>query len=189
MQRLRSTWLALAGGGLLVVLSISAAFGADPTAAGQNRGQQVSAFVHELIFGSDPEAEEEPVLEEEEEQDPEDEPEEPDEESDEAESVTGAEHGACVSEVARDRTAIGGPNQNHGGAVSEAARDTCWDAAEEEDEAPIDEDATDEPTEESQTDKEQRKAEREAAKAERRAEREAAKAARENGNGNGNGRP
>jgi hypothetical protein len=183
MQRLRSTWLALAGGGLLVALSISAAFGADPTEAGPNRGQQVSAFVHELIFGSDPETEEEPELEED--QDSGAELEDDPEESEEAEPLTGGEHGACVSAVARDRTAIGGPNENHGGAVSEAARETCWDATEDEDEATAEDEATDE----SLTDKEQRKAERDAAKAESRAEREAAKAARENGNGGGNGRP
>jgi hypothetical protein len=30
-------------------------------------------------------------------------------------------HGACVSAVARDHSAVGGPHHNHGGAVSAAA--------------------------------------------------------------------
>lgn len=42
------------------------------------------------------------------------------------------QHGACVSEVARDKEARGGPNDTHGGAVSEAARETCREATEEE---------------------------------------------------------
>ena len=43
-------------------------------------------------------------------------------------------HGACVSAVARDKSAVGGKNDNHGGAVSEAARETCRDDAEDLDE-------------------------------------------------------
>jgi len=44
---------------------------------------------------------------------------------------TGAqgEHGALVSEVAQDKTAVGGPNNNHGGAVSIVARGTHGAAA------------------------------------------------------------
>ena len=37
---------------LVTALSVSAAFGADPTSDGP-RGQSVAAFVHELIFGPD----------------------------------------------------------------------------------------------------------------------------------------
>src|SRR5690606_32414736 len=39
MQRLRSTWMALMAGALLITLSVSAAFGADPVAEKANRGQ------------------------------------------------------------------------------------------------------------------------------------------------------
>jgi hypothetical protein len=44
---------------------------------------------------------------------------------------TGAqgEHGALVSEVAQDKSAVGGPNNNHGGAVSLVARGTHGAAA------------------------------------------------------------
>ena len=67
MQRLRSTWLALMGGVLLFTLSVSAAFGAGPSEP--NRGQTVAAFVHELIFGSDEEADDETQQEEDEPED------------------------------------------------------------------------------------------------------------------------
>jgi hypothetical protein len=33
----------------------------------------------------------------------------------------GGVHGQCVSKVARDKSAVGGPHHNHGGAVSAAA--------------------------------------------------------------------
>jgi hypothetical protein len=39
------------------------------------------------------------------------------------------EHGALVSAVAQDKTAVGGPNENHGGAVSLVARGTHADKA------------------------------------------------------------
>ena len=44
---------------------------------------------------------------------------------------TGAqgEHGALVSKVAQDETAVGGPHNNHGGAVSLVARDNHGAAA------------------------------------------------------------
>jgi hypothetical protein len=44
---------------------------------------------------------------------------------------TGAqgEHGALVSAVAQDKSAVGGPNNNHGGAVSLVARGTHGTAA------------------------------------------------------------
>src|SRR6187549_862872 len=53
MQRFRNTWVALVGGALLLVLSVSAAFGADPADSDGNRGQSVAAFVHDLVFGAD----------------------------------------------------------------------------------------------------------------------------------------
>jgi hypothetical protein len=42
------------------------------------------------------------------------------------ETTAGAQgaHGAAVSAVAQDQTAVGGPNDNHGGAVSAVARGT-----------------------------------------------------------------
>jgi hypothetical protein len=188
------------GGVLLLALSISAAFGADPSESGPNRGQQVAAFVHELVFGSDTdtdtdesEQEDEDADEADEESDEadgadeeSDEAEDTDEQSDESDSATGAEHGACVAEWAHDKLAVGGPNENHGGAVSEAARVTCWedgseDGVDEEEESSVDEQATDE----EMTAKEQRKADREAAKAERRAQRDAAKAERRANHGHG----
>jgi hypothetical protein len=39
------------------------------------------------------------------------------------------EHGALVSKVAQDESAVGGPNNNHGGAVSLVARGTHGAAA------------------------------------------------------------
>src|SRR6187549_2258839 len=53
MQRFRNTWVALVGGALLLVLSVSAAFGADPADSDGNRGQSVAAFVHDMVFGTD----------------------------------------------------------------------------------------------------------------------------------------
>jgi len=41
-----------------------------------------------------------------------------------ATSQAQGEHGALVSAVAQDETAVGGPNNNHGGAVSLVARGT-----------------------------------------------------------------
>ena len=41
-----------------------------------------------------------------------------------AASQAQGEHGALVSAVAQDKTAVGGPNNNHGGAVSLVARGT-----------------------------------------------------------------
>ena len=38
--------------------------------------------------------------------------------------TTAGAHGAAVSAVAQDQTAVGGPNDNHGGAVSAVARGT-----------------------------------------------------------------
>ena len=100
--RFRSRWLALFGAAALISLSMSAALGAKPS--GDNRGQQVSTFVHSLQG----ETEEEPV---------------------EEEDSSPSDHGNCVAAVAQDKEAVGPPNDNHGGAVSEAARVTCWDDA------------------------------------------------------------
>jgi len=94
---------------------MSAALGARPE--GENRGQQVSTFVHSLQGDVEEPAEEEPVEEEEPAE------EEPVEEEESAPS----DHGQCVAKVAQDKEAVGPPNDNHGGAVSEAARVTCWD--------------------------------------------------------------
>ena len=84
-------------------------------------------------------------------------------------------------EVARDKEAVGGPNENHGGAVSEAARETCWES--DEPEEPADETGASEsggailvPDAASE---EQDTADRAAAKADRQDAREAAKADRE----------
>ena len=43
--------------------------------------------------------------------------------------VAGQTHGACVSAVARDKTLVGGRNNNHGGAVSAAAHSCAGSAA------------------------------------------------------------
>jgi hypothetical protein len=122
MTRFRTHWLALLGGTLLLALSVSSAFGAKPVGDGPNRGQQVSTFVHELVFGSE-EPEEQP---DEEEVDETDEEVVDEDEVVEAEQVTGAEHGACVSAAAWEPDEVGGANENHGGFVSLEARYTCW---------------------------------------------------------------
>lgn len=126
------------------------------------------------------------------------------EEEEETEEVTDPDeeeeadsHGACVSEVARDESAIGGKNNNHGGAVSEAARVTCrGDTGEDEPGETVDETGDDELA---QTEAASVKR---AAKAEEKAEKQAAKADRGGGmpssaggngksgdNGRGGGRP
>jgi hypothetical protein len=148
MSKLRTRWLALFGGVTLIALSMSSALGAKPT---DNRGMQVSAFVHSLQADAEEPVEEEPV-----EEAPVDEV--PVEEEDAAPS----DHGTCVAAVAQDPEASGPPNGNHGGAVSEAARDSCWpdenaeeptteDAADE-DESEVEADDADEATEDAETD-------------------------------------
>ncbi|MGH2444543.1 MAG: hypothetical protein ACRDGD_00660 [Candidatus Limnocylindria bacterium] len=209
MQRFRGRWLAMMGGILLLTLSVSTAFGADP-AQGENRGQTISAFVHELLFGAnepEEELEDESELEGEEaieteesdthgacvsevaqsdavggrnenhggavseaarvtcREDAEGEEEEPIEEEPLDEEASS--HGACVSEVARDKNAIGGKNDNHGGAVSEAARETCWET----DEGVEAGEPSGAVVDETLSAKEQRKADRAAARAERKADR------------------
>ena len=134
MSKLRTRWLALFGGVTLIALSMSSALGAKPT---DNRGQQVSAFVHSLQ--ADAEA---PVVEE---------------------DAAASDHGKCVAAVAHDKEAVGPPNDNHGGAVSEAARVTCWpdaapaeqnteDAADDADESEVEADDSEEAAEEAETD-------------------------------------
>jgi hypothetical protein len=137
MKRMRSTWLALMGGILLITLSVSAAFGAPPTSTDdESRGQTVAGFVHQLIFGQET-PDEGPTDEEQEEEGEEgsqeegsdelaeDEQQELVEEDEEADS-----HGACVSEVAHDKAGENDPEgaeyRNHGARVSEAARFLCW---------------------------------------------------------------
>jgi hypothetical protein len=84
-------------------------------------------------------------------------------------------HGACVSAVAQDKSAVGGKNDNRGGAVSEAARETCRDDAEDlDEEAALDEEAD-------ELDEASVEADQAAAKAERAAAKEAAKADRGTG--------
>ncbi|MGI8657777.1 MAG: hypothetical protein ACR2K4_03265 [Candidatus Limnocylindria bacterium] len=220
MQRLRSTWLALIGGAILVTLSVSAAFGSAPSASAEGtRGQTIAGFVHGLLFdggtlddGEDPEAcdLEEDAEDEAEDQEPgasaedveeceaeesgcdveeptadapagsfgavlesedcdADEDGDEEEQAGEADSASDGTHGACVSEVARDKDAVGGKNDNHGGAVSEAARVTCHEDGSEEaaDEA---EEAETSKSADKAAAKEQRKSEREADKAARKAE-------------------
>lgn len=222
MRQFRSTWLALVGGALLIALSVSAAFGADPADPEGNRGQTVAAFVHDLVFGSDTQTDEDHSDDTEESSDEqsEDTDESTDEEATDEEqsedteestdasaggdSATGAEHGACVSEEASDKTDETSEDGTHGAVVNEAARVTCWEPAD------ADGSSTEEDTSETDaaaetaalSDKEQRKADRDAAKAEAKAARETLKAeglaAREawkashtsgGGNGRGHGRP
>ena len=149
MSKLRTRWLALFGGVTLIALSMSSALGAKPT---DNRGMQVSAFVHSLQADAEEPVEEEPV-----EEAPADE--EPVQEEDSAPS----DHGTCVAAVAQDKEAVGPPNDNHGGAVSEAARVTCWpdaapaeqtteDTADDADESEVEADDADEAAEDAETD-------------------------------------
>lgn len=133
----RSVWLALAAGALLVTLSVSSAFGADPPDGDQNHGQQVADFVHDLLFGDqDSNDEDSPEDEEVTDEEVTDEDEPADEDSTDEASADGPpdNHGQCVRLVAMD-TETGGPNDNHGGAVSEAARVTCWENGEDAEDA------------------------------------------------------
>lgn len=139
--RPRARWFALFAGALLIALSATSALGAGPSGDEEkNHGQQVSEFVHSLLFG-DPASEDEdaPADEstDEDTEDTEDEEQAADEDSADEDSETGQpdNHGACVSAVAMDADAVGGENDNHGGAVSEAARVTCWEEETEEVEA------------------------------------------------------
>jgi TolA-binding protein len=135
MSRFRSRWLALFGGVTLIALSMSSALGAKPDAA-ENRGQQVSTFVHSLQGDVEETEDTEEQVDEETEDEVEEEVEVQEEDS------APSDHGKCVAAVAQDPEAVGPPNDNHGGAVSEAARVTCWDEGDSEVES--DEDGDDE---------------------------------------------
>lgn len=147
--RPRARWFALFAGALLIALSATSALGAGPSGDEEkNHGQQVSEFVHSLLFG-DPTSEDEDAPADEDatsDEDTEDEEEAADEDSADEDSESGQpdNHGACVRDVAMDADEVGGENENHGGAVSEAARVTCWEdesggeeASEESDEAAV----------------------------------------------------
>ena len=142
MQRLRGSWLALLGAALLVLFSVSVAMGSDPV-TNDNRGQSIAGFVHSLIFGEEtPDevtADDEADEDEDEATEDEDAPEEDEQDGD----VSGAEHGACVADIAQSDE-VGGENDNHGGAVSEAARETCWEDASEEETTDPEDEQTDE---------------------------------------------
>ncbi len=201
MHRLRSTWLALMGGALLIALSVSTAFGAPPTEKDGPPGQKVSGFVHELIFGSDEETEEDEVVEDEVvdededgSEDDEDAEEDVDEDVDEDGEETAdrqvpeefANHGECVSAAAHDTDGFEESEAaNKGEWVSMHARYVCWgldvpgeeseeDVTDEDSTADEDEDADEEDTDEASAN-EQAKAERAAARAERKAVRAAAR--------------
>ena len=94
-RNIRSPWLALFAGVMLIVLSLSTALAGKPS--GTNHGQQVSSNARSHA-GND--------------------------NSDNANDNSSSNHGACVRAVAQS-DAVGGKNNNHGGAVSEAARSTC----------------------------------------------------------------
>jgi hypothetical protein len=121
MTKFRSPWLALFGGVALIALSMSVAFAGKPD--GENRGQQVSAFVHSLV-GADEETETDTETTDETETT---DTETTDDTEVNTEDSTSSDHGQCVAAVAQDEEAVGGDNENHGGAVSEAARVTCWE--------------------------------------------------------------
>jgi hypothetical protein len=205
MHRLRTAWLALMGGALLVTLSVSTAFGAPPEKDGPP-GQKVSGFVHELIFGSEEETDEDEVVEEEpadEDEDVTDDDEDGSEEDEDAEEDVDedvdedgeetadrevpeefANHGECVSAATHDTEGFEDSEAaNKGEWVSMHARYVCWglDVPGEEPEEDVDdEDSTnDEDADDEDADEasaiEQAKAERAAARAERKAARAAAR--------------
>jgi hypothetical protein len=96
MKKIRSPWLPVFAGVMLIVLSLSTALAGKPS--GTNHGQQVSSDARAQA-GT--------------------------EKSDNnTQNSSSNNHGACVSAVAQS-DAVGGKNHNHGGAVSEAARNTC----------------------------------------------------------------
>jgi hypothetical protein len=131
-NRPRPVWLALAAAGLLAAFSVTSALGAGPPEDKANHGQEVSDFVHDLLFGDQDSGDEDAP--EDEDVTAEDEEEPADEEVTDEESADGLpdNHGQCVRVVAMgDDT--GGPNDNHGWAVSEAARFTCSEDSDAED--------------------------------------------------------
>ena len=140
MQRLRSTGLAVMGGALLVTLSVSAAFGAPPTDTDGPRGQTIAGFVHELVFGSDEETDDDALVNEDEQEDEEEGSEEDEELAEELvaeeELVEDGEvfdsHAECVSDEASDKSDETEADGNHGAVVSEAAHTCPADEATEE---------------------------------------------------------
>ena len=133
MHRLRSTWLALAGGAILVTLSVSTAFGAPPTEKDDPRGQKVSDFVHELVFGPDEATDEDEVVEEEPAEDDEDGSEEDEDVVDDDEDGSeedGEDVDEDVDEDAEEGADADSARQvpeefkNHGECVSAAVHDT-----------------------------------------------------------------
>lgn len=216
MQKLRRQWLALAGGVLVLGLSVTSALGANPFTANvdgsTNVGLQVSAFVHGVLVGSDEDQgdqagdedsdQDEDANEDADQADQADQDEETDGESSDADESTDPSdaapnaHGLCVAEVAMSGD-LGGANDNHGGAVSEAARATCWETGDASDEVAADEQS--DQTDFTLSAKEQRKTDRAAARAERKAAHQAARedraAARlerhaaKSGHGHGHGHP
>ena len=169
MQRLRTNWLALMGATLLLTLTVSSAFGAPPSGTAGNRGQSISEFVHELVFGADEaddetdedqdaaddeetqeDADDEDLEEDADDEDLEEETEE-DTEADAAEREVPTEfanHGECVSEAANKATSgdeeTDADLANHGAWVSLHARYICWGLEPPDDE---EEDTTGEETE------------------------------------------
>jgi hypothetical protein len=160
MQRMRSTWMALIGGILLVTLSLSAALGAPPADSEGPRGQSIATFVHGLVFGQqapddEPDVDQEETDEEAEETEENLEPDELEElneelaenELDEEADDEAGTHGACVSAVAKDKDGDNDPEdaeyRNHGARVSEAARVLCRASDDEEalDEENLDDEA------------------------------------------------
>jgi hypothetical protein len=189
MSRFRMRLLALMGASLLITFSATAAFAAPPERAhgeDANHGQQVSAFVHGLLFGSDEseDSEEEPVEEEQTEENVEEEVDEELEEE-EVDGETPDNHGQCVREFAHSDE-VGGPNENHGFVVSEAARVTCRDTDTESADETSEQEAVEE-VEETSTDEVDGGGDRgkSAAAHERNAQRKAANAAGGHGHGRG----
>jgi hypothetical protein len=205
MQRFRNVWVALAGGALLVTLSISAAFGADPVDSEGNRGQTIAAFVHELVFGANDQADDE--VNEDEDTDTDTEEDETDEdpsevidsggeitdpdtteedETEDTESSTRevpeefANHGECVSAAAHDDEGLEAESdtKNHGEWVSQNARYTCWGLEVPGEDA--EEEATDESADEADADVAEADADSDelSAKEQRKADKAAARAER-----------
>ena len=133
-SRFHPRWLALVLGVALVALSASSVLGAKPAWTPTNPGQEISVFVHDVLFGDnasdDGTANDEDTSDEDapDEDTPEDEtPTDEDTSEDGTPTASGDanSHGQCVADEAQT-TDVGGANENHGGAVSEAARVTCW---------------------------------------------------------------
>ena len=205
MSTFRRTWLALLGAILILTLSVSAAFGAKPS-ADSNRGQSVAAFVHDLIFGSE-ETDEEPTEdpaededEDEDEQEDSDEEDSDEEDSEEEDSEEDAEeedsdeeasedetserqvpeefanHGECVSAAAQDSDGFAESEaKNRGEWVSMHARYVCWGL-----EVPGEE-TDEESAEDADEAEEEGDADQASAKEQRKTDRDAAKAERKAG--------